>query len=372
VRRSGCTEHRTLESITLVLVALEESETAGIFVDLVEDLGLSVVEGAWPDEPDVVLLDTDGRQVLVELKRVSTPSPLQVSRLVADGERRGHPDALYVLVANRIPEAARAELRSHGWGWLDLRGHVHLVGHGVFVDADVPPVQGRADRTDAFSGSAGLEVACALLLEPDIRHGVRNLARRIGRSPSTVSEVLRAFRSQGLAGPDGVAAVPDLFWETASAWQPRDVWLADLPRPGTGSVNAALKLGFDDVEAQPGWALTGTLAAAAYGAPVAARSDYPPEFYVPTPAILRRAMRLLGVAVDPDHRRASVRVAPVSAVCEQRVDPFGQQAKAWASTNEPWPLAHPLFVALDLAHDPGRGREILDGWQPPPPWSRMW
>jgi len=43
------------------------------------------------------------------------------------------------------------------------------------------------------------------------------------------------------------------------------------------------KLGFDDVEAQPGWALTGTLAAVAYGAPVAARSDYPPEFYVPTP-----------------------------------------------------------------------------------------
>jgi hypothetical protein len=373
VRGVPNTEHRTRAAVTLVLVALEELETAEIFAELIENLGLPVVEGGQPDdEPDVVLIDTDGRHVLVELKRISTPTPAQVSRLVADGERRGHPDALYVLVADRISEAVRAELRSHGWGWLDLRGHLHLAGHGVFVDADVPPVKGRADRKDAFSGSAGLEVACALLLEPDIRHGVRDLARRLARSPSTVSEVLHAFRSQGLVGADGVAVLPDLFWETVSAWRPRDVPLSDLPRPGTGSVNAALQLGFDDVEAQPGWALTGTLAAAAYGAPVAARSDYPPEFYVPSPAILRRAMRLLGVAVDADHRRASVRVAPVSAVCEQRIDPSGQQAKAWAFTNEPWPLAHPLFVALDLARDPGRGREILEGWQPPRPWRRVW
>ncbi len=372
VRGVPNTEHRTLAAVTLVLVALEELETAEIFAELIENLGLPVVEGRQPDEPDAVLIDTDGRHVLVELKRISTPSPAQVSRLVADGERKGHPDALYVLVADRIPEAVRAELRSHGWGWLDLRGHLHLAGHGVFVDADVPPVKGRADRRDAFSGSAGLEVACALLLEPDIRHGVRDLARRLARSPSTVSEVLHAFRSQGLVGSDGVAVLPDLFWETVSAWRPRDVPLADLPRPGAGSVNAALQLGFDDVEAQPGWALTGTLAAAFYGAPVAARSDYPPEFYVPTPAILRRATRLLGMAVDADHRRASVRVAPVSAVCEQRIDPSGQQAKAWAFTNEPWPLAHPLFVALDLARDPGRGREILEGWQPPRPWRRVW
>lgn len=355
-----------------MLVALEQSETVEIFADLIEELGLTVAEGAKSGEPDVVLIDTDGRYILVELKRLSTPTPTQVADLVAEGERAGHPDALHVLVADRIPEAVRAELRSRGWGWLDLRGHLHLAGQGVFVDVDVSPMKGRADRKNAFSGPAGLEVACALLLEPDIRHGVRDLARRITRSPSTVSEVLHAFRRQGLVSSDGVAVVPDLFWETVSAWRPRDVPLADLPRPGTGSVNTALQLGFDDVEAQPGWALTGTLAAAVYGAPVAARSDYPPEFYVPNQAILRRAIRLLGLAADADHRRASVRVAPVAAVSKQRVDPVGQQAKAWAFTNEEWPLAHPLFVALDLARDPGRGREILEGWHPPRPWRRVW
>jgi hypothetical protein len=366
--------HRTPNTTTgySMFVPTEERETAEIFIDLAEDLGLSVVEDDQLDTSDLVLLDVGGGRVLVELKRLQAPTPSQVSRLAEVEERRAQPDVLYVLVADRIPEAVRAELRSHGWGWLDLRGHMHLAGHGIFVDADVPRVKSRAERADAFSGSAGLEVACMLLLEPDMRHGVRDLARKLDRSPSTVSEVLGALRAQGLVTTDGVAVLPSLFWETSSAWQSREVPLMDLPRPGGGAANTALRLGFDDVEAQPGWALTGTLAAATYGAPVAARSDHPPDFYVPSSGILRRATRLLGFAVDPEHRRASVRVAPVPAVCEQRVDPVSQQAKAWAFTNDPWPLAKPLFVALDLSRDLGRGREILGGWQPPYPWRRVW
>lgn len=347
-------------------------ETAEIFAGLVEGLGLPVVADDRLDEPDIVLLNADGHHVLVELKRTSAPTPSQVSRLVPLWEREGHQGALRVLVADRIPEAVRAELRSYGWGWLDLRGHLHLAGHGVFIDAEVPPVKGRSERKDALSGSAGLEVACALLLEPATPLGVRELARALRRSPSTISEVLGAMRAQGLVRSDGLAEIPYLFWEVASRWRAREVQLADLPQPGTGSVNAALQLGLDNVETRPGWALTGTLAAAAYGAPVATRSSYPPEFYVPSPTLLRRAEQLLGVAADADHRQATVSAAPVPAVCEQRVDPFGQESEKWAVTNEPWPLAKPLFVALSLARDPGRGREILEGWQPPRPWRRVW
>jgi len=353
-------------------VAAEEWETAEFFAELVEDLGLHVVEYSQLARPDSVVLDIHGHRVPVEFERVSTATLAQVSRLLERGQHVARPDALYVLVADRVPEAVRAYLRTSRWGWLDLRGHLHIAGHGVFIDTDVPPVKRRSGRVNALAGSVGLEVACAVLLEPGISHGVRDLARRLGRSPSTVSEVLAAFRGLGLLGPDGVPVVPDLFWETASVWRPSETPLADLPRPGTGSVNAALQLGFDDVESERGWALTGTLAAAAYGAPVAAKSGHPPDFYVPSSAVLRRATRLLGVPIDADHLKASVRVAPVPAICGHRVDPTDQGAKAWATTNELWPLAHPLFVALDLARDPGRGREILEGWQPPPPWRRVW
>lgn len=366
--------HRTPNTCYLVLVTPQEADFADVFTGIVERIGLPVVEQGQLDAPDLVMLDNDGRLILVEIKRVSAAAPSDVSRLLAQQDRSGRPDALHVLIADRIPEAARAELASHGWGWLDLRGHLHLAGQGLFVDVDVPPVKDRSKRTDAFSGPAGLQVACSLLLEPGVRHGVRDLARTLGRSPSTVSEVLGALRKQGLIRADGLAVLPDLFWETASAWISREAALADLPRPGTGSVNAALQLGFDDVSTRPGWALTGTLAAAAYGAPVAARSDHPPEFYVPSQATFGRAMRLLGVAADAADRRASIRVAPVPAVCQQRIDPTVRQQdpEAWAFGSEHWPLANPLFVALDLARDPGRGREILEGWQPPQPWRRIW
>jgi hypothetical protein len=100
-----------------------------------------------------------------------------------------------------------------------------------------------------------------------------------------------------------------------------------------GSVNAALHLGFDEIEAETGWALTGTLAAA-YGAPVAVRTDYPPDFYIPTAAILGRAVRLLGPAIDADHRKANIRIAPIPAICQQRIDPAGQQTALPTLTNE--------------------------------------
>jgi Bacterial regulatory protein, arsR family len=366
--------NRTPNTCYPVPVTPEEADIVDIFTGLMGRIGLPVVGLGQLDAPDLVMLDNDGRRILVELKRVPAATPSHVSGLLAQQDRSGRRGALHVLVADRIPQAARAELASHGWGWLDLRGHLHLAGQGLFVDVDVPPVKDRSERTDAFSGPAGLEVVCSLLLDPGVRHGVRDLARTLGRSPSTVSEVLGALRKQGLIAADGLAVLPDLFWETAGAWISREAALADLPRPGTGSVNAALQLGFDDVATQPGWALTGTLAAAAFGAPVAARSDHPPEFYVPSQATFRRAIRLLGAAADPAYRRASIRVAPVPAVCQQRIDPAARQqdSEAWAVVSQHWPLANPLFVALDLAHDPGRGREILGGWQPPRPWRKIW
>jgi hypothetical protein len=123
----------------------------------------------------------------------------------------------------------------------------------------------------------------------------------------------------------------------------------------TGSINDALRLGLDEVETTTGWALGDTMAAAAYGAAVAVRSEHPPDFYVPDQATIRRAIHPLGSASSHDGRGATIRVAPFPLVCAHRVD----------LPDETWPLARPLFVALDLAQDPDRGRAVLDGWTPP-------
>jgi hypothetical protein len=134
--------------------------------------------------------------------------------------------------------------------------------------------------------------------------------------------------------------------------------------PGDADLTAPLRLGLDDVAHHSGWALSDSAAAAAYGAPLAFRSDQILDFFVPDQSVIRRATTLLGVADSASHARATVRVAPVPAVVQRRVD--------HASSPFEWPLAHPLFVALDLAQDVGRGREILDAWTPDGRWTRVW
>ncbi|ASR55557.1 hypothetical protein CBP52_11160 [Cellulomonas sp. PSBB021] len=270
-----------------------------------------------------------------------------------------------VVVADRIGVDARRALEAAGWGWLDLRGMLHVEGQDLFIHAEVPAVRDRPRPRDPLGAPAGLEIACALLSSPAEDHAVRGLARRLGRSPSTVSELLSALRDASLVEGSTFRPAPELFWSVVDVWPGNRVGLASAPGPGMGAAYEVLGLGFEDVAATTGWALTDTLAAAAYGAPVAARADRPADFFVPTEVSLRRARSLLGVARSPAEVRCTVRVAPVPEVCRVRVDAADLSVEADA-------LAAPVFVALDLAQDAGRGREILDDWTPPEPWTRVW
>jgi len=258
-----------------------------------------------------------------------------------------------------VTEQARELLKEAGWSWLDLRGHLHLAGPGLFVDADVPRLSAPSAQRTPLAGRVGQEVAAYLLLDPTRPASVREIARMLNRAPSSVSQAISSMRDAVLVGTDNKPTVPELFWELAAHWRPiaKDVRsYPSLTIAGTeGSINDALRLGLDKVETASGWALSDTMAASAYGAAVAVRSDHPPDFYVPDQATMRRALHLLGSASSHDTRGATIRVAPFPLVCAHRVE----------MPNETWPLAKPLFVALDLAKDPDRGRAVLDGWTPP-------
>ena len=233
------------------------------------------------------------------------------------------------------------------------------------IEADVDPVSGRADRKQALSGRAGLEVATALLMAPAAGAAVRDLGRALGRSASTVSEVLAGLRRDGLVDERHRVEGTRLFWQVADRWPADRIYLSRLPARGDDDgIARSLRLGLEDAERTVGWALTDSAAAVAYGAPLAMRTGQVLDFYVPDQATARRAAALLGAAPSRSQARCALRVAPVPAACGHRVDlassPFG------------WPLAHPLFVALDLAQDAGRGREILDAWTLPERWARAW
>ena len=344
----------------LTSMASRDDEAVTLLAEALESAGAPFARAETADTHADLVLTLGTHRLPVQIKRWAI-FPEHAVRANPAFRAAADQHGFRVVVADRIGQEARRALQEVGWGWLDRRGTLHLEGNGVFIHADVPPSVDRPGPREPLRTRAGLAVACSLLAQPTSDLGVRALAHELGRSPSTVSETLKALREDGLV--DGATNSPstELFWAVADAWPSTRENLAAGPAPGTGAVNATLSTGFDEIEQTTGWALTGTLAAAAYGAPIVTQADQAPDFYVPTAAVLRRARTLLGTTT-PAEAHATVRVAPVPAACSHRVD----------LSAETWPLAAPLFIALDLAQDAGRGREILADWTPPEPWTRVW
>ncbi len=273
-------------------------------------------------------VDVDGRTIdLLSRHRVNETEAAGLAAKLAGG----------MVVADRISKAAGRLLAEGGVAWLDRRGHLQLHGSSVIVDADVPPLLvAPAGRVlDPFVPT-GLDVGIALLLEPDRPHPTVEVAHRIGRSPGRVSELLAGLRDRGLADREGRPALPDLFDEMADAWEPRWQPLGVLPTDAVDELR-----------------LSGTLGAVWHGAPVVATADWPAELYAPDEQVLRGLLRTYGATVGGP-------IAARVAVCPSR---FGWSLAAGTGPDG-LPVANHVVVALDLAQDRGRGREILEGWEP--------
>ena len=148
--------------------------------------------------------------------------------------KRRTSDSVLLVVGDRVTETARRILTDHHAGSYDLRGHLALRSAHVVIDADVTPVSGRVERTNTLSGGAGLEVATALLMDPAADVAIRELAHRLGRSPSTVSDVLAALRRAGLVDDRHHVEGTQLFWQVADRWPVTRIHLAR--QPGTTEV----------------------------------------------------------------------------------------------------------------------------------------
>jgi DNA-binding transcriptional ArsR family regulator len=340
---------------------LASVDTETLLVDALAQVGVQAraTTGA-PDQGADLVLDPSG--VEVQVKRRALVTGEVARRLLRETPLPRH--RVLLVVADRVTEDARAVLTGHHAGYYDLRGHLAIRSAAIIIDVDVEPVSGRAERTNALNGTVGLEAATALLMNPAEGVAVRELARRLGRSASTVSEILAALRGVGLVDERHRVEGTELFWQVAERWPAARVDLARLPMPGDATLARSLRLGLDDAEQTVGWALTDSAAAAAYGAPLAVSTGQLLDFYVPDQATARRATMLLGAAPSQAQARCAIRVAPVRAACSHRLD--------LANNPFEWPLAHPVFVALDLAQDAGRGREVLADWTPPERWERVW
>jgi DNA-binding transcriptional ArsR family regulator len=258
-----------------------------------------------------------------------------------------------VVIADRISEPARRELAESGWSWLDRRGHVRFWTKGVRLDRQIEPllVTRAEDRFASLFPPVGVEVALALLKEPEREWSVTNLAETVGRSAGGVSERLRALREAGLVDRRHKPMCPDLFWELVGPWRERAFGLAGFPAIDGRDPEAFTGLSWLGLPTD--WVLTDTQAALLLGAPIVASTDGPPDLYAPQPSIVDLALSHFGAARTQP--AATVRAIRYSGIWESepfRRTPTGLQ------------VAHPVVVALDLALDQARGREVVEAWDP--------
>jgi len=351
------------------------AEAEGALVDaLREALGSSVGVATGPARgADIIVSLPHGGTVAVEVKAVAQRAePGRIadalntweSKLASVRDRTSAP-VVGVVVAAAVPEPTKTILREHGWGWLDRRGELDLRGPGLVVHTtDISPSTASTPSSprDPIQGRAGITTAaCLLMADHDHIPGVREIARRGDLAPSTVSTTLAALRRASLVDDEGRPLVPELFWALAGAWKPERHAFADIPARGS-----RLELGLNSLD-DPGWAVANTVAAAAWGAPVVVGSAAPPDFYVPSTRDLRSAQRELPTARTAEERRCTVAVAPTALVVRPRYDATSMST-SWLH----WPVVHPLFVALDLSLDRARGTEILQDWDVPEPFRKVW
>lgn len=307
---------------------------------------------------DDLVLDLSGRTpIRVDVQAASIPSAARVRALV----ERLPKDAIRVLVADQVPAGVRSLLNEAGVGWLDRRGHIRIVGPGLHVDTDVTPIpRGMPGGVvhEPIAGRSGLASAAALLLRPEEPLGVSEIARVAGLNPSSITRAMTSMVSAHLVERRGRgdyrALVPELFWALADVW-PREQVTIHWANPPER--DARLDLANDDI-AQPGWALAGVRGAVAWGAPIVATADFPLRLYAPDERRVRE-MKLRNEGGSGD--QAVLSADPVGLLTRDR-HRIGSLL---------WPVAHPLFCALDLTVS-ARDREALEQWTPPEGFTRVW
>ncbi|MBV9662128.1 MAG: hypothetical protein JO337_13320 [Acidimicrobiales bacterium] len=314
-----------------------QTDALQTLADALAATGLAVRFPRAPGEPDLVIDGPDG-PLAVHVKAVSVAGVDRIRDLIRRTGTKDRSD-LVVVVGDELMGPARELLRGQGWGYLDRRGELWLRGHGLFVhDTTLGPLSRHRQASDRpIRGAIGVGAGLYLLMHPtEGGPSVRQLAAAVGAAPSSVHDAVKLLREHALINRAGEPLIPELFDTLAESWVPARVAVARPAEPN------------DD------WVVSGDVAATTLGAPVVTGGTELPDIYVASPVDLSRALRTLGEC-PYDARAATVALAPTPLAA--RANPDGIRWRRW-------PVAHPVVVALDLAQDRSRGREILSQWSP--------
>lgn len=323
--------------------------------DAIQALRASLREAgmdASPSGSEDLTLRWPGRPQILHILAASIVDEKRLASIIELGRAEHSP----ILVADRILGDAAGRLEQQGIGYLDRhRGHLHIAANGVRIDRDdlTPTPRARTRPPKVLAGQVALAVAVELLMNPVSHRGVRELARAVGASASTVQVSLRRMKEAAIVEDDGRPLIPELFWAVVEEWRPQRCYVRHTPNrtdglPGEGQ----------------SYVLCSDAAASAWGALVPRVHDAPPDFYVPAGELQKDLIRLGPAGFDD--AEATIAAAPCSPVISAAARSGGRCCAV------PWPIVHPVVAALDLAQDRSRGREILADWTPSEEFVRVW
>jgi len=328
-------------------------------------IGTRIAAGGVPHD---LIADGSMGAIQIEVKAMTVADPTRLTQRIQIERNTTSPqldkNRVVLLVADEIPQNSKELLRDDSWSYLDRRGHLWFTADGIRINdtelAPIPRDSVTTRRGPPISGQIGLGIGLHLLMHPTQPIGVRKLSRELQCSTSSAHAAFTRLRNAALIEADGTPLIPELFWATADVWRPNRRPVAREPIPREFDVGIA-------AESASGWAVGGDVAAAAWGARIVVGSADPPDLYVPNSTALRLATRRLGETTWAE-RAATIAVAPVAAITMERNMTRLSMATPWLH----WPLVHPVVVALDLAQDKSRGREILEEWSAPDGYTRVW
>jgi len=232
----------------------------------VPDLEVDVAPpGSGPD---------DGADAVVAYGRSRTPMRVEFKQRVSSAQAHQlaasvmtFPDTPLLLIAGEATAAARETLASHGIGYVDGLGNMHLELPGLLMHL---AGSGRpiAQRSPTRLSGKSSTVAQAMLLEPERAWHVSDLAERTNVSNGLVHRVLSRLEEEGVvtstgSGPTRTRSVAnptallDLWTEEHHDRQNRT--RAYLLAPSAGALVSSLASSLDDTRID--YALTGAAAA---------------------------------------------------------------------------------------------------------------
>lgn len=305
-----------------------------------------------------IALKIDGENLPLNIYPVAVASRASVTAILSHSPELG----LKVLVGDRISAEARATLDEAGWSWLDRRGEISLrVNPRFFVRRSIAPITRSSPQVNGpVRSRAGIAYLAAALERPLDAPVLRATARRVGLSHAALSNAKAQLRDANLIDSSGRVIEHVTFEALSESWVQEVSALATAPNALNGAV-----LGVNaEKPDEPGWALTETLAAIAWGAAITVKSTYPPDFVVPTRQIFDRAIHVLGASNSFETRLATISISQVPFDTDRRFRLEGVEHL----------LTHPLYIALAISRDRARGPEILAAWNPTEPegFERTW